>query len=198
MNRSILVTGIVAFLVGAALTYAVTAGIGPQPTEETQATEENPYLEIPVIDAYYQGEKLWFVHTDVSDEAMAGRLTRMVNFNTLYSQQLGGVPLDQVGKLYVFVNGLKQSGEKPWQGGPFGFQLDIFDSIPGDPDYTPIRSPALVTWADSAAPRILKSVEELLEAEQNGELTIQQTDILVSVPIVRWPGDYLGGQSSLE
>ena len=39
---------------------------------------DDPYETLPVIDAYYEGKTLWFIHTDVSDEQMAQRLTQMV------------------------------------------------------------------------------------------------------------------------
>ena len=37
-----------------------------------------------------------------------------------------------------------------------------------------------------------------LEAEKNGELTIRPTNVIVNAPVVRWPTDYLGGQSKIE
>ncbi len=39
---------------------------------------EDPYETMPIIDAYYEREKMWFAHTDVSNEQMARRLTMMV------------------------------------------------------------------------------------------------------------------------
>ena len=159
---------------------------------------DDPYETLPVIDAYYEGEKLWFIHTDVSDEQMAQRLTKMVGHHTIHSPRLGDVPRDKVGKLYVFTNGVRQEGVAPWGGGPFGYQIDIFESVPGDDDYTPVRTPHLVTWQETATPRILTSVAELVEAESSGELTIKPTNVIVNAPVVRWPTDYLGGRSKIE
>ena len=160
--------------------------------------QDDPYETLPIIDAYYEGEKLWFIHTDVSDEPMARRLTMMVGYNTIHSPRLGEIPLDKVGKFYAFTNGVSQEGVGPWGGGPFGYQIDIFESVPGDEAYTPLRNPHLVTWKETATPRILTSVAELLEAERNGELTIRPTNVIVSAPVVRWPTDYLGGRSKIE
>ena len=56
----------------------------------------------------------------------------------------------------------------------------------------------MVTWNETAAPRILTSLEELLEAERNGELTIGPSNVIVNAPVVRWPTDYLGGRSKIE
>ncbi len=103
-----------------------------------------------------------------------------------------------MGKFYVFTNGVSQGGVKPWSGGPLGYQIDIFESVPGDEDYTPLRNPHLVTWKESATPRILTSLAELLEAEENGELSISPTNVIVNAPVVRWPTDYMGGRSKIE
>ena len=195
-------------------TFAAVAGIvlaagilsaagkaAPDPNEPAlQATQsdDDPYEMLPIIDAYYEGEKLWFIHTDVSDEPMARRLTMMVGYNTIHSPRLGEIPRDKVGKFYAFTNGVSQEGVGPWGGGPFGYQIDIFESVPGDEIYTPLRNPHLVTWNETATPKILTSVAELLEAERNGELTIRPTNVIVSAPVVRWPTDYLGGRSKIE
>ena len=42
------------------------------------------------------------------------------------------------------------------------------------------------------------SLAELLEAENNGELTIRPTNVIVNAPVVRWPTDYLSGRSKIE
>jgi len=214
MKKPTVTIAIISFLLGIGVTYLfskppevvespTTEPIASSQEEDTTKAEsalisnDNPFEQIPTIDAYYNGEKMWFIHTDVSDADMAKRLTAMVNFNTIFSSQLGTISKDKVGTLYVFTNGIKQEEVKPWNGGPFGFQIDIFDTIPGMDTYTPIRSPQLVTWKETATPRILKSVDELLEAEQNGEVTIKQTNVIVNVPIIKWPSDYFGGQSKL-
>ncbi len=182
---------------------AVLAGTRSGPAPEVRQAEVTPaaqdqYETLPVIDAYYEGKKLWFIHTDVSDEQMAQRLTMMVGYRTIYSPRLADVPAEKVGKFYVFTNGVSQRGVKPWGGGPLGYQIDIFESVPGDEDYTPLRNPHLVTWKESATPRILTSLAELLEAEENGELSISPTNVIVNAPVVRWPTDYMGGRSKIE
>lgn len=163
----------------------------------TQVKPQNSefYENIPVIDGFYEGEKVWFLHTDVTDPKMAERLTMMINYKTVLApKNAEAVDVDKIAKLYVFTNGIDQSGVKPWGGGPFNYQIDIFDSVPGDEGYTSIRNPHLVTWNEDAVPRILKSEKELLEAEANGELSIKKTPVVVNVPVVRWPG----GQAKLE
>lgn len=201
MNKKTVLAATTAMLV---VTACSNPGDGASQAEQEPERQpeplsaENPRATIPAIDAYYEGGKLWFIHTDVSDEPMAQMLTMMVGYRTIHSSRLGDVPIDNVGKFYAFTNGIMQEGVKPWGGGPFGYQIDIFDSVPGDDGYTPLRNPQLVTWLEAATPRILTSVAELLEAEANGELSIKPTGVIVSAPVVRWPTDYLGGQSRIE
>lgn len=143
----------------------------------------NVPITIPLVDGYYDGKRVYFIHTEVSDPQMAGMMTSMVNFPTLYVPALKDIS-EKTAKVYVFTNGVP--GMEPYGGGPFMFQIDIFDSIPGKDDYSQFRIPHLVTWNKDAEPRILSSEKELLEAEAKGELTIQVTDKIVNAPIVVW------------
>ena len=127
-------------------------------------------ITMPMIDGYYNGEKVFFVHTEVSDKNMADMMSMMINFPTLHVSDLTNIPQSEMSKVYVFTNGIPGSG--PYGGGPFMFQIDIFDSIPGQDVYSQFRVPHLVTWNDDSIPRILTSENEILEAESNGELTI--------------------------
>lgn len=161
--------------------------------EEGSMFEQIPAIALPVIDAYYNDEKVWFLHTSASTEEMANRLAEMINAPVLHVPTLDEiVQLDELAPIYVFRNGVDRSEAEPWGGGPFGFQIDIFDSVPDDEAYTPLRRPNVVTWNEDASPRILKSVEELRDAEDAGEVTIEPTDVVVNAPVVDWPDGSLG------
>jgi len=147
----------------------------------------NAPITIPMIDGYYNGEKVFFVHTEVTDKAMAEMMTMMVNFPTLHVPDLKNISPDEMSKIYVFTNGI--SGSDPYGGGPFMYQIDVFDSVPNPMGYSQFRVPHLVTWNENSTPRILISVDEIMEAESNGELTIQETDNVVNVPMVVWKSD---------
>jgi hypothetical protein len=43
-----------------------------------------------------------------------------------------------------------------------------------------------VKWNDNATARELKSVEEVIAAQKNGELTITETNIIVNSPPIKW------------
>ena len=44
-------------------------------------------------------------------------------------------------------------------------------------------------WNDNATARELKSVEEIIDAQKNGELTITETNIIVNSPAIKWQDD---------
>jgi len=155
----------------------------------------NSPITIPMIDGYYNGEKVFFVHTEVSDKTMAEMMSMMINFPTFHVSELTNIPSEEMAKVYVFTNGISGSG--PYGGGPFMYQIDVFDSVPNQMGYSQFRIPHLVTWSDNSTPRILTSVDEILEAESNGELTIQKTDNVVNAPLVVWKSDGMEQRASM-
>ena len=164
---------------------------GHQPQSQDQQNGERdcvPGVYIPLIDAYYNGEKIWFIHTSASSQQMATRLEKMINYTVLHVPKLDDIAdIDELGNIYVFKNGVKRTEAEPWGGGPFGYQIDILDSVPGNDAYTPLRNPHVVTWNEDADPEILKSVEQLMAAKEAGRLSIKQTDVVVNAPVVKWP-----------
>ncbi len=155
----------------------------------------NAPLIMPMIDGYYNGEKVFFVHTEVSDKNMADMMSMMINFPTLHVSDLANMPQSEMSKVYVFTNGIAGSG--PYGGGPFFFQIDIFDAIPGQEGYSQFGIPHLVTWGENSTPRLLISVEELLEAEVNGEVTIEKTDLVVNAPMMAWKSNGMDQRASM-
>jgi len=152
-------------------------------------------ITMPMIDGYYNGEKVFFVHTEVSDDDMAQMMSTMINFPTLHVSDLANMPQSEMSKVYVFTNGIAGSG--PYGGGPFMFQIDVFDSIPGQMGYSQFRVPHLVTWSENSSPRLLTSVEELLEAEANGEVSIEKSDLVVNAPMIVWKSNGMEQRASM-
>jgi len=152
-------------------------------------------ITIPMIDGYYNGEKVYFIHTEISDNDMAQMMSTMINFPTLHVSDLKNIPTDDLDKVYIFTNGIPGTG--PYGGGPFFFQIDIFDAVPGQEGYSQFRSPHLVTWSENSSPRLLTSVEELLEAEANGEVSIEKTDLVVNAPMIVWKSNDMEQRASM-
>jgi hypothetical protein len=135
----------------------------------------------PLVDGFYEGGELLFIHTEASDPDVANMLTEMMAGPlVVWVPALADAPPTLLAQVYVFTNGVDGHG-------PFGFQADIFDSVPGDEGYRPLRSVNLVNWHEGTAPRELRSVAELEEAEAKDEVTITQPGIVVNMPILVWP-----------
>jgi hypothetical protein len=96
---------------------------------------------------------------------------------------LANAPDDLLANVHVFTNGVDGMG-------PSGFQLDIFDSIPGEAAYRPLRQVNLVAWMEGATPRELHSLEVLRAAEDTDEVTITQPGIVFNMPVLVWPGGH--------
>lgn len=137
----------------------------------------------PLVKGYYSGGDLYFIHTEASDSAVANMLTEMMGPKVVHMPRLTHTPDTLLADIYVFKNGIEGHG-------PFGFQPDIFGSVPDDPDYSPLRSIHLVRWKENAEPRELKTVEALKQAQVNGELTIEEPGIVVNMPVLVWPGGH--------
>ncbi len=140
----------------------------------------------PLVGGLYEGEEVLFVHTETSDAGVTTMLTEMMGGpQVMFVPELADAPPSVLAPLYVFTNGLSEGLDGY---GPFGFQRDIFDSVPGDEGYRPLRNVLLVEWSEDASPRELLSVAELQEAEANGEVTVTESGIVVNFPVLLWPG----------
>ena len=76
---------------------------------------------------------------------------------------------------YEFLNGIK--GE-----GAFGFQIPVASALPGDKGYSPIVQLNFVSWNENATAIELKSEEEILNVQNNSELDVTRTNILINSP----------------
>ena len=184
-----LVAGIVTLtlLAVACSSSAPTPTATPQPAPTAAGAMANAMQSeddlVPPVRGLYKGEELFFIHTEASDPEVANLLTMMMGPEVLLLPSLTQIPDSVLANVYVFTNGVKG-------GGPFGFQPDVFDSVPGDSGYSPLRSINLVAWEEDTTkePGELGSVEEIKAAEATGDVTIKRPDIVVNMPILSWPG----------
>jgi hypothetical protein len=137
--------------------------------------------ELPAGKAYAEGNEIYFVHTEASDAGVAEKLTNMMQSPVVFVPSLASVPDELLANVYVFTNGIEGKG-------PFGFQSDVFDNPPGTAGYTPLRRLNVITWVDGVSARELTSVSEVLEAEANDQLTIEQPGVVINMPFVVWDG----------
>ena len=137
----------------------------------------------PLVKGYYDGHELFFIHTEASDRQVASMLTEMMGPQVVLAPRLAETPASLRAEVYVFQNGVEGMG-------PFGYQPDVFSSVPGTEGYSPLRAIHLVSWNADATPRELRSVEEVQEAASRGEITINESGVVVNMPVLVWPGGH--------
>jgi len=148
------------------------------PSSVLKSTKSNVSIDIPISKGYIDGNIAYFIATDASDKHAVSSITNNTGFTVNYAPLLNNTPESIRGQGYVFLNGVQ--GEAPG-----GFQLPVANAVPGDKDYSPLWQTNFVKWNDNATARELKSVEEILAAQNNGELTITETNIIVNSPAVK-------------
>ncbi|MGQ0568323.1 MAG: DUF7482 domain-containing protein [Armatimonadota bacterium] len=137
----------------------------------------------PPVTGFAKGQEIRFIHTEASDPQVAAMLTRMMGPKVLVVPSLKEIPDRLLASVFVFRNGIK--GE-----GPMGFQPDVFDTVPGNARYTPLRRVVLVGWKEERRARILRSAEEIRQAAQQGDVNLTTPGIVVNMPMLTWPGGH--------
>ena len=129
---------------------------------------------LPLNRAWVDGRQVEYVTTDISDAAMARDAG--VNYVPRLREAIGVHP-SVLERVYKFSR---------------GEQISIFQSAPRpvgaentDHGYSPLWRLVLVTRKTSAPLQDLKSEEELLTAEEKGQLSLAVTDVVVNCPITR-------------
>lgn len=150
-----------------------------KPSSVLKLAKANVSIDIPTSKGYIDGNIAYFIATDASDEHAVSSITNNTGFPVNYAPLLNNTPESIRGQGYVFLNGVQ--GEAPG-----GFQLPVANAVPGDKDYSPLWQTNFVKWNDNATARELKSVEEIVAAQNNGELTITETNIIVNSPAIKW------------
>ncbi len=140
----------------------------------------NVARDIPMSKGYYEDTRVYFIHTEASDEAFAKQITDMKGFKVVYTPILATTPMEALSKVFVFDNGVDGNGT-------LGFQPDVVDNTPAQVnDYSPLRTVIFVTWFDEANARELKSVDEVIDAWLNDEVDIKRSEIIVNMPMIKW------------
>lgn len=137
----------------------------------------------PLVKGYYEGEDLYFIHTEASDSSVANLLTEMMGPQVVHVPKLSETPDSLLANIYVFKNGVEGHG-------PFGFQPDVFGSVPGEEEYSPLRKIYLVQWESNAEPQELLTVKAIRQAEKKNQLSIEESDIVVNMPVLAWSGKH--------
>jgi hypothetical protein len=128
--------------------------------------------------AYVKGNLAYFIATDASNNQTAASIAENVGYKVNYAPSLTLVPESAQQQGYEFLNGI--NGE-----GAFGFQIPIASALPGNKGYSPIVQLNFVSWNENATAIELKSEEEIQNAQNNSELDITKTNILINSPAIQ-------------
>jgi hypothetical protein len=144
----------------------------------SQAQQTGDTVELPLVSGWYEGKVVRYVTTDVSDRQAAADMG--ANYvprlaNALNRQPQPGQP-GAVERIYSFVNAT-QGGVLPSLPAPIG-------AANANLNYSPLWQVHKVRWLPGKQARLLKSEEEVLAAEQAGEVSIEKTSLIVNCPVV--------------
>jgi hypothetical protein len=119
-------------------------------------------------EALYEGESVYYICTDASDEAFA-RENGLVWAPLL----IGAREEPGANRIYVFPDG----------------RPPVMASIPGQPQFLSLFERFAVLGADESLR--LASARDVEAASQAGEVAIEASRVFVNCPVVRWPGGEL-------
>ncbi|TXI44784.1 hypothetical protein [Methylophilus sp.] len=131
---------------------------------------------LPLNHAWVDGKKVEYITTDISDLNMA---------------QSAGINFVPRLREAIAENGGRSILERVYKF-PAGEQISIFQSAPSpiggdnaDKNYSPLWRLVLVKWLKLDKIRVLKSEAELLSAEDQAEVSLDVTDIVVNCPVTK-------------
>lgn len=175
-------------------TVSVDGWIRGQPTEvimqklEIQKEEASLKLSranvpaiIPLHLGTFEGESVYYIITDTSDETYADLITEKQNWKVELAPPLAETPKSVLDDVYVFKNGISGNGIH-------GFQDELFASTPLDVDqYSALRSITEISWKSGQKAEVLESVEAIKKAEEGGRIDLEHTNVVINMPQIVWP-----------
>ena len=140
---------------------------------------------IPLHKGWYDGEPVYYIITDSSEQRHADIITENQGWKVEIAPLLANAPKAALSTTYIFTNGVEGDGIH-------GFQDEIFTSTPAQPDtYSALTSHIHVTWNNDAVPEVLDSKESVLAAEEQGLVTLTELPVVINMPQVMWPDGQL-------
>jgi hypothetical protein len=138
-------------------------------------------VTLPLKEAWFEGQIVHYVSTDISDAGMAKK--QGINHVPALADTLKpGMPVERA---YKFPN---------------DEQATVLPSIPrpvgganADATYSPLWVLVMVRWRPGVKPHTLTSEEAVLAAEEKGEVELTRTKIVANWPVVRARGAALQG-----
>jgi hypothetical protein len=141
-------------------------------------------INIPLIEGFVNGNPVFYINTDISDQKLASQFTSTTGFRVNYASLLAQAPNDGVAQFYVFKNGIKGTGT-------LGFQPTVGNAQPGNAKYSPLWKINIVEWKNGVIPTQLRSEKEVIDAKAKGDLIITPTNIVANCPFIKWNGSQM-------
>lgn len=152
------------------------------PGSVLRLSRANVPATIPMHQGYYNGEAVYYIITDSSDPTHAKIITENQGWKVELAPLLANAPVAALSKTYMFTNGV--SGD-----GVHGFQGEVFTSTPAQADdYSALTSHVHVTWDDASTPFILDSEKAIMDAADQGLVTLTELPVVLNMPQIVWPG----------
>jgi len=132
------------------------------------------FVVLRLHEARFGGQPLYFVQTDTSDASFARerKLVHAPKIAPMADPKLAG-------EIFLVDD-----------------QPAVVSSQPGRDDYTPAWRVRRATW--TSASRALSSVDDVRAAVRAGDLKVDETDIVLNAPIVKWAGGELAVDGKLR
>ena len=185
-------------------TVSVDGWIRGQPTEITMQKielEKDPSLllsranvpaTIPMHKGIYEGNQILYIITDGSDKEYAKTISDKQGWNVELASTIVDVPEDTIQKLFVFKNGITGNGIH-------GFQNEVFSNTPSqESKYSALNSVIEVTWKIGQKASLIKSVDDIIAAEESGRVEFNETKIILNTPQIIWPDGQMKIRSDKE
>ena len=150
------------------------------PGSVLRLSRANVPATIPMHQGFYNGESVYYIITDSSDPTHADIITQNQGWQVELAPLLANAPDAALSKTYMFTNGVDGDGVH-------GFQGEVFTSTPTQADvYSALTSHVHVTW-DDANPIILDSESEIMDAAEQGKVTLTELEVVLNMPQIVWP-----------
>jgi len=135
---------------------------------------------IPLHQGFYNGDSVYFIVTDSSDQKHADIVTEQQGWKVELAPLLANAPAAALSPVYIFKNGVEGNGVH-------GFQGEVFSSTPAQEDYSALTSHIHVMWNEDATPEVLDSADAILAAQANDMVTFTEPEVVMNMPQIVWP-----------
>ncbi|MEL0635484.1 MULTISPECIES: DUF7482 domain-containing protein [Marinomonas] len=143
-------------------------------------------VSLPLLKAWHNGETVFYITTDVSDRALAK--AENANYAPRLADAVPNYPKPPrvktvLERVYAFPNGEQDRNVFASVPTPVGYQSE-------NSHYSPLWLMYVVAWKEESTAYDLTSEEAILDAEDQGLVTITRTNIVVNCPVVTKPKGY--------